>query len=73
VPEVLLSGHHRAVAEWRLAAALAKTLDRRPEMLAELDPAVRASLGALKRPADPGEPDGQAGPLFEKSRRKAPG
>ena len=51
VPEVLLSGHHRAVAEWRLKASLAKTLARRPEMLAEaaeLDPAVRAALKALK-------------------------
>jgi tRNA (guanine37-N1)-methyltransferase len=55
VPEVLLSGHHRAVAEWRLSAALARTLARRPEMLAaaELDQAVRAALGALNRPKPP--------------------
>ena len=52
VPQVLLSGHHREVAEWRLSAALAKTLDRRPEMLAaaELGPAAVALLAALNRP-----------------------
>jgi tRNA (guanine37-N1)-methyltransferase len=58
VPEVLLSGHHRAVAEWRLKAALAKTLARRPEMLAaaELGPEARAALLALGRPEDPETP-----------------
>jgi len=50
-PPVLLSGHHREVAQWRLAAALAKTMDRRPEMLAaaELGPEARAALAALNR------------------------
>jgi len=58
VPPVLLSGHHRAVAQWRLEAALAKTLDRQPELLAELDPAARSALAALNRPAAPEAPSG---------------
>jgi tRNA (guanine37-N1)-methyltransferase len=55
VPPVLLSGHHRAVAEWRLKAALARTFERRPEMLAstELDQPARAALAAVNRPDSP--------------------
>jgi tRNA (guanine37-N1)-methyltransferase len=34
VPEVLLSGHHSRVAEWRKACALARTLERRPDLIA---------------------------------------
>ncbi len=34
VPEVLLSGHHEQVARWRRAAALARTLERRPDLIA---------------------------------------
>ncbi len=34
VPEVLLSGHHSRVAEWRKASALARTLERRPDLIA---------------------------------------
>ena len=50
VPRILLSGDHRAVAEWRLKAALARTLDRRPEMLAaaELNPEAVAALARLE-------------------------
>jgi tRNA (guanine37-N1)-methyltransferase len=69
VPEVLLSGHHQAVAEWRLRAALAKTLARRPEMLAaaELSPAARAALGALNRPEKAAAPLSPARPLSKQS------
>jgi tRNA (guanine37-N1)-methyltransferase len=35
VPEVLLSGHHREIAEWRLAQAIEATRRKRPDMLAE--------------------------------------
>lgn len=48
VPDVLLSGDHGRVARWRRAAALARTAERRPDMLARLDPSVRDD-------ADPGE------------------
>jgi len=34
VPEVLVSGHHRRVARWRRAAAIARTLERRPDLIA---------------------------------------
>ena len=39
VPAVLLSGHHAAIATWRRREALARTLDRRPDLLndAQLD------------------------------------
>jgi tRNA (guanine37-N1)-methyltransferase len=43
VPEVLLSGHHGDVQRWRRQAALARTLERRPELLE------RAGLGADDR------------------------
>lgn len=33
VPEVLLSGDHAAVAEWRLLASVSQTLERRPDLL----------------------------------------
>jgi len=35
VPQVLLSGNHQAIKEWRYAKALAKTRKVRPELLAE--------------------------------------
>ena len=34
VPEVLLSGDHAAITEWRLVSAVRKTLEKRPELLA---------------------------------------
>lgn len=33
VPEVLFSGHHRRIADWRREQALALTADRRPDLL----------------------------------------
>jgi tRNA (guanine37-N1)-methyltransferase len=33
VPEVLLSGHHQRVARWRKAAAIARTRERRPDLI----------------------------------------
>ena len=36
VPDVLLSGHHAEVRRWRRKAALARTLERRPELLDEV-------------------------------------
>jgi tRNA (guanine37-N1)-methyltransferase len=34
VPEVLLSGDHARIARWRRAQALARTIDRRPDLVA---------------------------------------
>lgn len=40
VPPVLLSGHHKEVERWRRREALVRTLERRPDLLADavLDP-----------------------------------
>lgn len=34
VPEVLLSGHHKNIEEWRRKQSIARTLERRPDLLA---------------------------------------
>jgi tRNA (guanine37-N1)-methyltransferase len=49
VPDVLLSGHHAEVRRWRKKAALARTLERRPELLeqAALDDEERALLDEI--------------------------
>ena len=39
VPSVLLSGNHAQIARWRRDEALRRTADRRPDLLARLDPA----------------------------------
>lgn len=33
VPDILISGHHRMIAEWRRRMSLKRTLERRPELL----------------------------------------
>src|SRR5262249_28306093 len=50
VPEVLLSGHHGEVRTWRRKEALARTLDRRPDLLngAPLDDEERRLLEELR-------------------------
>jgi tRNA (guanine37-N1)-methyltransferase len=49
VPDVLLSGHHERVRRWRKRQAVARTLARRPELLAaaELDDEERAIVREL--------------------------
>jgi tRNA (guanine37-N1)-methyltransferase len=37
VPPVLLSGHHGKIEQWRRREALARTLERRPDLLADAD------------------------------------
>jgi tRNA (guanine37-N1)-methyltransferase len=51
VPAVLLSGHHAEIARWRRREALARTLGRRPDLLADaaLDDEDRKILDALRR------------------------
>jgi tRNA (guanine37-N1)-methyltransferase len=50
VPDVLLSGHHADVRRWRRKAALARTLERRPDLVAgaELDDEDRALLDEIR-------------------------
>lgn len=38
VPEVLVSGHHAAIAQWRARQAWLRTLQRRPELAAKAPP-----------------------------------
>lgn len=38
VPDILVSGHHAKVAEWRLKESFRRTLQRRPDLLAKLEP-----------------------------------
>jgi len=49
VPDVLVSGDHAKIARWRRENALARTLERRPDLLSEaaLDEADRKHLKAL--------------------------
>ena len=51
VPGVLMSGHHGEVQRWRKKAALARTLERRPELLdaAALDDEERAMLVEIQK------------------------
>ena len=51
VPPVLLSGHHGEIDRWRRREALARTLERRPDLLhdAELDAVDREILEELKK------------------------
>jgi tRNA (guanine37-N1)-methyltransferase len=51
VPDVLLSGDHGAVARWRRAESLRRTLERRPDLLAgaALSEADRRLLDELKK------------------------
>jgi tRNA (guanine37-N1)-methyltransferase len=54
VPDVLLSGHHGDVRRWRRKAALVRTLDRRPDLIASatLDDEERALLDEIQRERD---------------------
>ena len=49
VPAVLLSGHHREIERWRRREVLARTLERRPDLLADasLEPEDKALLQEL--------------------------
>jgi tRNA (guanine37-N1)-methyltransferase len=54
VPEVLLSGNHGEIRRWRMREALARTLDRRPDLLAgaALDEEEEAILKELRHERD---------------------
>jgi tRNA (guanine37-N1)-methyltransferase len=58
VPPVLLSGHHAAIEDWRRREAVKRTLERRPELLADassLAPADRRLLSELLALREKGE------------------
>jgi tRNA (guanine37-N1)-methyltransferase len=53
VPEVLLSGHHERIAAWRRDQAVARTRERRPELLPSSELDIEPA-----RPEDAGTSDG---------------
>jgi len=56
VPDVLLSGHHAEVRRWRRKTALARTLERRPDLMesAALDAEDRELLDEILKERGPG-------------------
>ncbi|UFJ42087.1 tRNA (guanosine(37)-N1)-methyltransferase TrmD [Brevibacillus humidisoli] len=50
VPDILLSGHHANIEHWRLKESLRRTMERRPELLdqIELTPEMKALLAELE-------------------------
>ncbi|MFC3299470.1 tRNA (guanosine(37)-N1)-methyltransferase TrmD [Arthrobacter agilis] len=50
VPEVLLSGNHAKIAQWRRVEQFRRTADRRPDLLADVDATAltKADLAALR-------------------------
>jgi len=63
VPEVLVGGNHEAVRRWRLEASLRRTLERRPDLLAErpASPEERRLLESLREPDTAGPDAGGPG------------
>jgi tRNA (guanine37-N1)-methyltransferase len=61
VPEVLLSGHHAEIQTWRKRRAVERTLERRPELLAQatLDEEERQILRDLMEGREEGSRDGR--------------
>lgn len=59
VPEVLLSGDHEAIRRWRLSQALARTLERRPDLIRDdaLDMEQRKLLAGLRTVRGPNGSD----------------
>ncbi|MDE2837802.1 MAG: tRNA (guanosine(37)-N1)-methyltransferase TrmD [Chloroflexota bacterium] len=62
VPDVLLSGNHAAIAQWRRREALRRTLERRPDMLARAelsaeDAQILRALGWQPPTPVPGTPE----------------
>ena len=37
VPEILLSGHHKKIQEWRRKEALKRTFEKRPDLLEKIE------------------------------------
>jgi tRNA (guanine37-N1)-methyltransferase len=52
VPEVLLSGNHARIEEWRRAGAIRRTRERRPDLLARAESLSSPSNGSRERPGE---------------------
>jgi tRNA (guanine37-N1)-methyltransferase len=57
VPPVLLSGDHKAIAQWRRMQSLGRTKQRRPELLGELSEADQQLLALYMNDAGSKEPE----------------
>ena len=70
VPTVLLSGDHADIRRWRLAQAVARTLERRPDVLANarLAPEARRALNEFRTRAASEAAAGAAGAAGSKDR-----
>ena len=62
VPELLLTGDHGRIARWRRAAALRRTLARRPDLIAERGGLSESELRLLEEFPDADGASGAAGP-----------
>jgi hypothetical protein len=66
---VLRSGDHELVARWRRAQSLARTMERRPDLIAarggvsDRDSALLAEFGLALPASDPGDPPGPGAPM----------
>jgi tRNA (guanine37-N1)-methyltransferase len=70
VPQVLLSGHHAQVRRWRRDEQLRRTAARRPDLVAQLDPASldsadRSVLGAFGWVVEEGRLARRPGPVAD--------
>lgn len=63
VPEILLSGHHAQVAQWRRHQSIIRTLSRRPDLLgkAPLTDKERRSLEEVEKESEQASPDKPSG------------
>ena len=52
VPEILLSGNHQKVAQWRRKQSIRRTKDRRPDMYAKLDLTGKQDMKLLQEIAE---------------------
>ena len=62
VPEILVSGHHARIEQWRREAALRRTYQRRPDMLvaANLSEEDRAFIAELAKDPPPSASEAKA-------------
>jgi tRNA (guanine37-N1)-methyltransferase len=72
VPEVLLSGHHADIERWRLAQSLARTLERRPDLLARWQDGRELSKQEQKLLAGIRAEHGKAGAEQEQGNERGP-
>ncbi|MCX7626743.1 MAG: tRNA (guanosine(37)-N1)-methyltransferase TrmD [Candidatus Sumerlaeaceae bacterium] len=61
IPEILLSGHHKKIEQWRRQRSLEKTWRRRPDLLHKLEPLLTKEDKEFLRELASGHPPADAG------------